>query len=55
MANKDNTQVTVNIPQECTESHKLNIITKKAIENARAKKGLKQAATVQDLFKKLSE
>lgn len=40
---------------ECAQSHAPNEITKKAIENARAKKGLKKAASVEELFKKLGQ
>jgi len=39
--------------QECTESHEPNEVTKQAIENIDKKKGLKKAATVDELFKKL--
>lgn len=41
--------------QECPESHTPNEITKKAIKDAEAKKGLKKALSVEDLFKKLGE
>jgi hypothetical protein len=41
--------------EECTQSHVPNEVTKKAIENARARKGLHKAASVADLFKKLNE
>ncbi len=39
--------------QECTEGHKPNETTKKAIENINKGKGLKKAASVDELFKKL--
>lgn len=41
--------------QECALDHTPNAITKKAIENARARKGLHTAESVDDLFKKLRE
>ena len=39
--------------QECAESHEPNETTKKAIENVNKRKGLKKAASVDELFKKL--
>ena len=41
--------------QECPENHTPNEITKKALENVKNKKGLKKAATVEELFKKLGQ
>jgi DNA polymerase III alpha subunit (gram-positive type) len=41
--------------QECSLDHTPNAVTKKAIENARARKGLHKAESVEDLFKKLRE
>ena len=41
--------------QECPERHEPNAITKKAIDQVKNRRGLKKAATVEDLFKKLSE
>ncbi|MDP3889247.1 MAG: hypothetical protein Q8Q25_01735 [bacterium] len=39
--------------QECSEDHTPNETTKKALEKLKTKKGLKKAATVEELFKKL--
>ncbi len=41
--------------QECPESHEPNETTKKALENVKARKGLKKAKTVKELFKKLGQ
>ena len=41
--------------QECPEDHTPNEMTKKALENIEARKGLKKAESVEDLFKKLGE
>ena len=41
--------------QECKLDHTPNAATKKAIEDARARKGLHKAESVEDLFKKLRE
>jgi predicted DNA-binding protein len=41
--------------QECPEDHTPNDITKKALENVKTGKGLKKAATVEELFKKLGQ
>ena len=41
--------------QECPEDHTPNEATKKALEQVKSRKGLKRAATVEELFKKLSE
>jgi len=39
--------------QECTESHEPNETTRQVIKNINARKGLKKAASVDELFKKL--
>lgn len=39
--------------QECLDDHTPNETTKKALENAHAKKSTKTALTVEELFKKL--
>ena len=41
--------------KECPEDHTPNETTKKALANAKARKGLKKADSVEDLFKKLGE
>lgn len=41
--------------KECPLDHTPNAITKKAIENINAGKGLQEVATVDELFKKLNE
>ncbi len=41
--------------EACLESHEPNETTKQAIEDARKKKGSRKFASVEDLFKKLSE
>jgi hypothetical protein len=41
--------------QECTRDHTPNEVTKKAVANVEARKCLKTAKSVEDLFKKLSE
>ncbi len=41
--------------QECPENHTPNEVTKKALENVKTRKGLKKAATVEELFKKLGQ
>jgi len=41
--------------QDCPEGHIPNKTTKKAIEDAEARKGLKKTVSVEDLFKKLGE
>ena len=41
--------------QECPADHTPNEITKKALENVKARKGLKKATTVEELFKKLGQ
>ncbi len=41
--------------QECPENHTPNEVTKKALESVKTKKGLKKAATVEELFKKLGQ
>jgi hypothetical protein len=51
MAKKTNTQATA----ECPEDHTPNEITKKALQNAKDRKGIKKADSVADLFKKLGE
>jgi len=38
---------------ESSKNHVPNTVTKKAIDNAQQRKGLKKAATVEELFKKL--
>ena len=38
---------------ECPQNHIPNAVTKKALESAKAKKGLQKADSVEDLFKKL--
>ena len=40
---------------ECAQSHIPNEITKEAINTAQKRKGLKKAATVEELFKKLGQ
>ena len=59
MANKTNTSVAIerdleNYP-ECPESHEPNRTTRRALEDARNRKGLTKAATVEELFKKLDQ
>lgn len=41
--------------QECPLDHTPNEVTRKSLANIEAKKGLKKAKSVEDLFKKLSE
>ena len=41
--------------QECKLDHTPNAVTKKAIANIEAEKGLEEVATVDELFKKLSK
>lgn len=41
--------------QECSEDHFPNEETKKTLEKVKARKGLKKANTVEELFKKLGE
>ena len=41
--------------QECPENHEPNEITKKALEDVKAKKSSKKAKTVEELFKKLRQ
>ena len=41
--------------QECSKDHTPNETTKKALENVKKRKGLKEAKTVEELFKKLEE
>ena len=41
--------------QECLESHIPNEATKKVLEKVAARKGLKKADSVEELFKKLGE
>lgn len=41
--------------QECSEDHTPNEITKNALDKVKAKKGLKKANSVEELFKKLGE
>lgn len=41
--------------QECLEDHTPNEETKKALESVKARKGLKKAASVEELFKILGE
>lgn len=40
--------------QECPESHELNKVTKKALEDVKNKKGLEEAVSIDELFNKLS-
>ena len=40
---------------QCSKDHTPNAVTKKALENVRAKKGLQRADTVEELFKKLNQ
>ncbi len=41
--------------QECSESHIPNEVTGKALEDVKNRKGLKNAESVEDLFKKLGK
>ncbi len=41
--------------QECLESHTPNETTKKVLEKVEARKGLKKADSVEELFKKLGK
>lgn len=41
--------------KECTEGHTPNKVTKKALEDVKARKGLQTADTVEELFKKLGD
>ena len=41
--------------QECPENHIPNETTLKALENAKNRKGLKKASSVEELFKKLDD
>jgi hypothetical protein len=41
--------------EECRKSHEPNEATKQSLENAKKRKGLKKYASVEELFKKLSE
>jgi len=41
--------------KECSEDHTPNKITKKALEDVEARKGLKKVDSVEELFKKLGE
>ena len=41
--------------QECSLDHTPNEMTKKAIVNAKTRKGLHKATNIEELFKKLSE
>jgi len=41
--------------KECPEDHTPNAVTKKALENVKAKKNLHKADSVEELFKKLDQ
>lgn len=41
--------------EECSFDHTPNEVTKKALENTKNKKGLKKAATIQELFNQLED
>jgi putative ribosome biogenesis GTPase RsgA len=41
--------------QECSHDHTPNDVTKKALENAKLKKGLKKATSIEELFEKLAK
>lgn len=40
-------------PKECPLNHEPNEVTQRAIDNARKRRGLSEAATIEELFKKL--